>query len=56
MALLVANELNPVALQNFMSFDAYINTACPRINDDTDAYGKPIVNVKDLKRLLELMV
>ena len=55
-ALLVANELNPVALQNFMSFDAYINTACPRINDDTDAYGKPIVNVKDLKRLLELMV
>jgi 2-(3-amino-3-carboxypropyl)histidine synthase len=55
-ALLVANELNPVSLQNFMSFDAYINTACPRINDDTDAYGKPIVNVQDLKRLLELMV
>ena len=54
--LLVANELNPLSLQNFMSFDAYINTACPRINDDTDAYGKPIVNVADLKRLLELMV
>jgi 2-(3-amino-3-carboxypropyl)histidine synthase len=54
--LLVANELNPISLQNFMSFDAYINTACPRINDDTDAYGKPIVNVADLKRLLELMV
>ena len=54
--LLVANELSPIALQNFMSFDAYINTACPRINDDTDAYGKPIVNVADLKRLLELMV
>ncbi|MCX6772626.1 MAG: diphthamide biosynthesis enzyme Dph2 [Candidatus Micrarchaeota archaeon] len=54
--LLVANELNPIALQNFMSFDAYINTACPRINDDTDAYGKPIVNVADLKRLLEIMV
>lgn len=54
--LLVANELNPISLQNFMSFDAYVNTACPRINDDTDAYGKPIVNVADLKRLLELMV
>lgn len=54
--LLVANELNPVSLANFMSFDAYINTACPRINDDTEAYGKPIVNVADLKRLLELMV
>lgn len=55
-ALLVANELNPVSLGNFLAFDAYINTACPRINDDTDAYGKPIVNVADLKRLLELMV
>ena len=55
-ALLVANELNPLSLANFMSFDAYVNTACPRINDDTDAYGKPIVNVADLKRLLELMV
>lgn len=55
-AILVANELNSIALANFMSFDAYINTACPRINDDTESYGKPIVNVADLKRLLELMV
>ena len=54
--LLVANELAPLSLANFMSFDAYVNTACPRISDDTDAYGKPIVNVADLKRLLELMV
>ena len=54
--LLVANELAPISLANFMSFDAYVNTACPRINDDTEAYGKPIVNVADLKRLLELMV
>jgi 2-(3-amino-3-carboxypropyl)histidine synthase len=55
-AVLVANELNPIALANFMSFDAYINTACPRISDDIDLYGKPVVNVADLKRLLELMV
>jgi 2-(3-amino-3-carboxypropyl)histidine synthase len=54
--LLVANELNPISLANFLAFDAYINTACPRINDDTEAYGKPIVNVQDLKRLLEIMV
>ncbi|MFA6489078.1 MAG: diphthamide biosynthesis enzyme Dph2 [Candidatus Micrarchaeia archaeon] len=54
--LLVANELAPISLANFMTFDAYINTACPRINDDTEAYGKPIVNVADMKRLLELMV
>lgn len=54
--ILVANELSPISLANFMTFDAYINTACPRINDDTEAYGKPIVNVADLKRLLEIMV
>ncbi|VVB99226.1 2-(3-amino-3-carboxypropyl)histidine synthase [uncultured archaeon] len=54
--ILVGNELNPIALANFMSFDAYINTACPRINEDTETFGKPIVNVADLKRLIELMV
>ncbi|MCX8198260.1 MAG: diphthamide biosynthesis enzyme Dph2 [Candidatus Micrarchaeota archaeon] len=55
-AILVANELSPTSIQNFMLFGAYINTACPRINDDTEAYGKPIVNLADLKKLLELMV
>ncbi|MCX8196810.1 MAG: diphthamide biosynthesis enzyme Dph2 [Candidatus Micrarchaeota archaeon] len=53
--LLVANEFSPISLANFMSFEAYINTACPRIDEDTEAYGKPIVNVSDLKKLLELM-
>jgi 2-(3-amino-3-carboxypropyl)histidine synthase len=55
-AILVANEFSPLALANFLSFDAYVNTACPRISDDREAYGKPIVNVADIKRLLELMV
>jgi 2-(3-amino-3-carboxypropyl)histidine synthase len=54
--ILVANEFSPIALANFLSFDAYINTACPRISDDSEAYGKPIVNVADIRRLLELMV
>ena len=55
-AIVVANEFSPLALANFLSFDAYINTACPRISDDREAYGKPVVNVADIKRLLELMV
>ncbi|MEM4348531.1 MAG: diphthamide biosynthesis enzyme Dph2 [Candidatus Anstonellaceae archaeon] len=55
-AILVANEFSPTALENFRTFDAYINTACPRIDEDTEAYGKPIVNLEDLKKLLELMV
>lgn len=54
--ILVANEFSPLSLANFLSFDAYINTACPRISDDTEAYGKPLVNVADIKRLLEIMV
>jgi len=55
-AILVANELSPIACANFSAFDAYVNTACPRISDDGEAYGKPIVDAKDIKRLLELMV
>jgi len=54
--ILVANEFSPLALANFLKFDAYINTACPRISDDREAYGKPVVNVADIRRLLELMV
>jgi len=54
--ILVANEFSPLALANFLKFGAYINTACPRISDDREAYGKPVVNIADIKRLLELMV
>jgi len=54
--ILVANEFSPLALANFLKFDAYINTACQRISDDREAYGKPVVNIADIKRLLELLV
>ncbi len=53
--LLVANEINPRALDDFNSFDAYISTACPRIGDDHDLYSKPILDLSDLPRLLELL-
>ncbi|MEM4295518.1 MAG: diphthamide biosynthesis enzyme Dph2 [Candidatus Anstonellales archaeon] len=53
-AILVANELNPSSLYNFMSFDCYVNTACPRIVDDTEAYGKPIINMEMLKIVIDL--
>ena len=54
--ILVANEFSPLALANFLKFGAYINTACPRISDDREAYGKPVVNIADIKRLLELLL
>ena len=54
--IVAANEFSPIALANFLKFDAYINTACPRIVDDREAYGKPVVNIADIRRLLEIMV
>ena len=52
--ILVANELEPITLNNFMSFDCYVNTACPRIVDDTEEYEKPILGMEMLKELLKI--
>jgi phosphoribosylaminoimidazole-succinocarboxamide synthase len=43
--ILVANEISGLALNNFMSFDCYITTACPRISEDTEMFGKPVLNL-----------
>ena len=51
--ILVSNEINPSALANFASFDCYINTACPRLSEDTELFEKPILNAVDLQKLLE---
>jgi 2-(3-amino-3-carboxypropyl)histidine synthase len=53
--ILVANEFDPMTVNNFMSFECYINTACPRIADDQEKFGKPVLNTAMLKELLELM-
>jgi 2-(3-amino-3-carboxypropyl)histidine synthase len=53
---LVSNELNPSALGNFRKIECYINTACPRISEDTEMFGKPpVLNAVDLQRLLDLI-
>lgn len=53
--LLVSNELNPLSLENFRKIDCYINTACPRLSEDTELFKKPILNAVDLKELLGLI-
>jgi len=50
--LLVSNELNPLSLANFRKIDCYVNTACPRLSEDTELFGKPMLNATDLKGLL----
>jgi 2-(3-amino-3-carboxypropyl)histidine synthase len=52
--ILVANEFDPMAIGNFMAFDCLINTACPRIADDQEKFGKPLLNIAMLKELFEI--
>ncbi|MBU0586402.1 diphthamide biosynthesis enzyme Dph2 [Candidatus Micrarchaeota archaeon] len=52
---LIANEFSPLSIANFMAFDAYVSTACPRIADDTELFEKPILNILMLKELLEML-
>jgi 2-(3-amino-3-carboxypropyl)histidine synthase len=51
---LVSNELRAIDIANFTSFDAFVNTACPRIMDDASGFGKPIINVGMLRELLSM--
>ena len=53
--ILVAGELNAASISNFVSFDAYVNTACPRITDDIDLFGKPVLSVKMLNEMIGLL-
>ncbi|MBM3229362.1 diphthamide biosynthesis enzyme Dph2 [Candidatus Parvarchaeota archaeon] len=54
--ILVANFIDPIALQDFNFFDAYVNTACPRIPEDYERYGgKPVIDIIDFKELKKLL-
>lgn len=53
--ILVANEFDPMTVNNFMAFECYINTACPRIADDQEKFGKPLLSTGMLRELLALL-
>ncbi len=53
--ILVGNEISPLALNNFMSFDCYIISACPRIADDSEMFGKPTLNAGMFAELMRIM-
>ncbi len=56
--ILVSNTFDFVSLGNMRGFDAFVNTACPRIGiDDADvdrAGGKPILTANELMQVLEI--
>jgi len=53
--ILVANEFDAMAVNNFMSFDCLVNTACPRIADDDEKFGKSVLNIGTLKEVFEII-
>jgi 2-(3-amino-3-carboxypropyl)histidine synthase len=54
-AILAANELEPITLNNFMTFDCFVNTACPRMVDDQEEFRRPILNIDMLRELFEIL-
>lgn len=54
-AILVANELEPITVNNFMVFDCYVNTSCPRMAEDIEEFGKPVLSIEMLKELFALI-
>lgn len=52
--ILVSSELEPLALNNFM-VDCYITTACPRLAEDTEEFGKPVLTADMLKEVFAII-
>ncbi len=52
-AILVANTFTREGLENFNSFDVYIDTACLRLADDNELFGKPILHLLTYRELVD---
>jgi 2-(3-amino-3-carboxypropyl)histidine synthase len=53
--ILVANTFDFNSIDNLMEFDAFVNTACPRISiDDTDRTRKPLLSSEELMEVLRM--
>ncbi len=54
-AILVANTFDFESLNNMREFDAFVNTACPRLAvDDTDRLSKPLLSANELMEVLRM--
>jgi 2-(3-amino-3-carboxypropyl)histidine synthase len=52
---LVANTFDFTSLDNMLEFDAFVNTACPRISiDDTERARKPLLSANELMEVLKM--
>ncbi len=53
--ILVGNEIEPTSLNNFMAFDCFITTACPRLAEDREEFVKPVLDLFLFKEYLKLI-
>jgi 2-(3-amino-3-carboxypropyl)histidine synthase len=54
-AILIANTFDFTSLDNMLEFDAFVNTACPRIAvDDAERTRSPILSANELMELLQM--
>ncbi|MCL5262299.1 MAG: diphthamide biosynthesis enzyme Dph2 [Candidatus Marsarchaeota archaeon] len=54
-AILTANTFDFESLNNMREFDAFVNTACPRLAvDDTDRLSKPLLSANELMEVLRM--
>ncbi len=54
-AILVSNNVDFQSLENMREFDAFVNTACPRIAvDDITRIGRPMLSANELMEVLTL--
>ncbi len=53
--ILISNTFDFESMNNMMEFDAFVNTACPRIAiDDVDRTMKPILSANELSEMLKI--
>ena len=53
--IIVSNEFEPYALNDFIVFDCYVSSACPRIADDYKEFEKPVLNLAMFNELLKIL-
>ncbi|MCP3686434.1 MAG: 2-(3-amino-3-carboxypropyl)histidine synthase [bacterium] len=48
----IFDTLDYTELQNFTFIDCFVNTACPRIADDSQSIGRPVVNIDEVESFI----
>jgi len=54
-SILITGEVDFDSLKDFNAFDAFITSACPRLEDDSARVEKPIVNISRIGDLIKLI-